>query len=57
MPSDKIQKFADAWIPMESTMYDLSEKTTSVLHVDRVVENPEIDDRCSRPTSSTRSAC
>jgi hypothetical protein len=35
---------------MESTMLDLSEKTSSVLYVDRVVENPEIDDKLFSPT-------
>jgi hypothetical protein len=35
---------------MESTMYDLSEKTNSVLYVDRVVENPVLDDKLFSPT-------
>jgi len=49
IPKDKIQLFAGVWIPMESTMYDLSEKTSSVLYVDRVVENPEIPDAVFSP--------
>jgi hypothetical protein len=49
IPKDKIQKFADVWIPMESTMLDLSEKTQSVLFVDRVIENPPIDDKVFAP--------
>jgi hypothetical protein len=36
---------------MESTMHDLSEKTTSVLFLDRVVENPEIPDVVFAPQS------
>ena len=50
IPQDKIQKFADTWIPMESTMLDLSEKTQSVLYVDRVIENPPLDDKLFAPT-------
>jgi hypothetical protein len=49
IPKEKIQKFADVWIPMESTMLDLSEKTQSVLFVDRVIENPPIDDKVFAP--------
>ena len=44
IPSTKIELYAGVWVPMESTMYDLSEKTKSELYVDRVVPNPKIDD-------------
>lgn len=44
IPKEKLEQFAGVWIPMESTMHDLSEKTQSVLYVDRVVANPEIPD-------------
>lgn len=54
IPSDKIQKFAGVWIPMESTMHDLSEKTQSVLYVDRVVENLELDDKLFAPMQLPR---
>jgi outer membrane lipoprotein-sorting protein len=49
IPFEKIDEFAGVWIPMESTMLDLSEKTQSVLYVDRVIENPEIDDKLFAP--------
>src|SRR5262245_62679579 len=37
IPSEKIELHAGVWIPMESTMHDLSEKTQSILYVDRVI--------------------
>lgn len=49
VPREKIEQFAGVWIPMECTMHDLSEKTQSVLYVDRVVENPVIEDRLFAP--------
>lgn len=49
IPEEKIQRFAGVWIPMESTMHDLSEKTQSVLYIDRVVANPPIDDKIFAP--------
>jgi outer membrane lipoprotein-sorting protein len=49
IPKDKIELFAGVWIPMEATMYDLSEKTNSVLFVERVVANPEISDVAFSP--------
>jgi hypothetical protein len=49
IPRDKIRNFAGVWIPLESTMYDLTEATNSVLYVDRVVENPSIPDRVFSP--------
>ena len=44
IPRERIQLFAGVWIPMEATMYDLSEKTKSELFVDRVVANPKLED-------------
>ena len=49
IPKQKIQQFGGVWIPMESTMHDLSEKTQSVLYVDRVVENPVFEDSLFAP--------
>ncbi|MGH7290248.1 MAG: outer membrane lipoprotein-sorting protein, partial [Myxococcota bacterium] len=49
IPKPKIKQFAGVWIPMEATMYDLSEKTQSILYLDRVVENPDIPDVAFSP--------
>jgi len=49
IPRDKIKRFAGVWIPLESTMVDLTEDTRSALYVDRVVENPSIPDRLFSP--------
>ena len=54
IPSDKIHEFAGVWIPMESTMHDLSEKTQSVLYLDRVIENPPIADTLFAPMQLPR---
>jgi hypothetical protein len=44
IPREKLELYAGVWVPMASTMYDLSEKTKSELYVDRVVANPPIED-------------
>jgi len=49
IPSEKIRQIAGVWIPMESTMHDLSEKTQSVLYLDRVIPNPQIADSVFAP--------
>ncbi len=49
IPREKLELFAGVWIPMESTMLDLSEKTHSELYVERVVANPEIADTLFAP--------
>jgi len=49
IPRERLEQFAGVWIPMEATMHDLSEKTQSVLHVDRVVANPVLDDTIFSP--------
>src|SRR5262245_26974300 len=54
IPGDKIKQFAGVWIPMESTMHDLSEKTQSVLFLDRVIENPPIADSLFAPMQLPR---
>lgn len=54
VPSDRIRRFAGVWIPMESTMRDLSEKTQSVLYLDRVIANPEIADSLFAPQQLPR---
>jgi hypothetical protein len=54
IPSDRIQRFAGVWIPMEATMHDLSEKTQSVLYVDRVIENPPLADTLFAPMQLPR---
>lgn len=54
IPSDRIQQFAGIWIPMKATMHDLSEKTQSVLFVDRVIENPPLADTLFAPMQLPR---
>jgi hypothetical protein len=54
IPSGKIQLFSGVWIPMEATMHDLSEKTQSVLFVDRVIENPPLADTLFAPMQLPR---
>jgi hypothetical protein len=54
IPSEKIRQFAGVWIPMESTMHDLSEKTQSVLYLDRVIENPPLADSLFAPQQLPR---
>jgi Outer membrane lipoprotein-sorting protein len=54
IPSGRIQQFAGVWIPMEATMHDLSEKTQSVLYVDRVIENPPLADTLFAPMQLPR---
>ena len=54
IPSEKIQQFAGVWIPMESTMHDLSEKTQSVLFLDRVISNPPLADSLFSPQQLPR---
>ena len=49
IPRERLELFAGVWIPMECTMYDLSEKTQSQLFVERVVANPEISDVAFSP--------
>ncbi len=49
IPRGKIKPYSGVWIPLESTMYDLSEKTKSVLEIDRVVDNPVIEDSIFAP--------
>jgi hypothetical protein len=49
IPRNKIKIFAGVWIPLESTMLDLTEDTKSVLYVDRVVANPSIPARLFSP--------
>ena len=54
IPSEKIRQFAGVWIPMEATMHDLSEKTQSVLYVDRLIENPPLADTLFAPMQLPR---
>ena len=49
IPRERLELYADVWIPMESTMFDLSEKTSSELYVERVIANPEIEDTLFSP--------
>lgn len=49
IPRERLELFAGVWIPMESTMYDLSEKTQSQLFVERVIANPELADTLFAP--------
>lgn len=49
IPRERIELFAGVWIPMESTMLDLSEKTKSQLFVERVIANPELVDTLFSP--------
>ncbi|MBM4334695.1 MAG: outer membrane lipoprotein-sorting protein [Deltaproteobacteria bacterium] len=51
IPRGRIESYSGVWIPRESTMYDLSEKTQSVLTIERVVDNPVISDAIFSPQS------
>lgn len=42
---DSIKVYNGAWVPTHSTMTDLLEDTESVLHIDVLDPNPDIDDR------------
>ncbi len=54
IPRARIEQYAGVWIPMESTMYDLSEKTKSELFVDLVVANPKLEDSIFSPQKLPR---
>jgi hypothetical protein len=49
IPRERLELHAGVWIPMESTMFDLSEKTRSELYIEKVVANPEISDTLFSP--------
>ena len=43
-PKSSIREFDGAWLPVESKVVNLLEETSSVMHVDELEPNPEIDD-------------
>jgi outer membrane lipoprotein-sorting protein len=49
IPRERLELFAGVWIPMECTMFDLSEKTQSQLFIDRVIANPKLADTLFAP--------
>lgn len=48
-PLERIEPHGDAYIPMEATMTDLRENTTSVLFTDTIEANIELEDRLFEP--------
>lgn len=43
-PHGKIREFDGAWVPTESTVTDLLEKTSSTVHIEHLEPNPPLDD-------------